>query len=195
MALWWLLIRSRLGLGPVVGFCLVFALTVASLVDGLAGPSYDLSGLSAVTAPGLMTAFVMTLAASEVEDVEAVARPLPQLLTAATLMLATAAGAGMLAALPTRPSPIGAEYGDVELARNFFLYLAVGLLPATIGVWKAAPYVVAGATIVLTGIFGITRSSNPLLWPAQVAHSSTEVWVAVGLALAVSLAVIWRCRR
>lgn len=193
--MWRLLVRSRLRAVPSVGMALVLLLAAGAAAYGRSrtGAGYDLSGLGAVTAPGLFVAFALTVGTSELEEIEAVARPRPQLLTLATIVLVVLGGGAVLAAVT--PADPGADYGRVELVRNILLYLGIGLVPGALGRWRASPYVTGAVAVVVTGLFGITRTDSILLWLAQPARSPAEIGAAAALPAAAALGILGRSRR
>jgi hypothetical protein len=183
-------------MGTSIGLVLVASLGLGVLQLGKTdvGMSYDFSGLAAITIPGLMVAFIMSIGISELEDFELMARPTPQLITVATVFAATLVATLTMAYATDQWTASWAEYGSTEVTRNFFIFLGIGLVPALWQQWKIAPYLVAGVTIMITGVFGISRSASPLFWPTQLVQTQTELWASGGVCAVTAMLIVWRSR-
>jgi hypothetical protein len=86
-------------------------------------------------------------------------------------------------------------YGRIEILRNYLIYTVVALVPAQFSRWELSPMLVACLTILLTGVFGITGSGNPLFWVAREGAGAFEVTFAAALTLTSASAVVWRSAR
>lgn len=196
MTLWVLLLRSRANVSWGISYAVIALLAVLTTWIQHRVATLDLSGILALTLCGFLVSVILLLGRSELaDDLEAQARPKPQLLTLITMFgLVALTGLG-LAALLSTTSRLGFEYGAREVLRNVFIYFAIGLTPAVWRLWDVGPYLVAGTTMAPTSTFALTRSTWVVLLPAHHASGIIEVWIAMGLSVVIAAIVVLKSRK
>lgn len=185
-----LFLKSRVTPGLIASLSVVQLAGVAiAMVERLrVFPFVDLSIFSAVALPGFIVTLVLMMGISTIPDFEAVARPRPTVYTVAIVF------GGVLCSLAitelARAGVPETEYNGFDILRNYFAYLALGLVAPLGGRWDGGPVLVALTTAAALGLFGITRSMvpfGPLVWPAG---TPLPALFAVVSAIAMGIAVV-----
>ena len=171
-------------------------LTVSTLLLGRSSwipATFDRSAVIAMITPGLATALVFTLAVTSLPHIESASRLRVTSLTVGILVPSLcAATAVSLAAMPERD--FFNTFGPSEVIRNHLFFALIGLLCLVLDVAAVSPYITAGSTIVVAGMFGITRSDALWLLPATTESATGTTLALVALCL-VAISVVFRKTR
>ena len=149
----WVRSRVRPWAGVAVALLLAAAWFIGSSTEALP-VMLDRRALLAVLFPGPVVALIMTIAMSNLEDMEVSSGKAADRFTITTVSTAVGLAGGSLAWLmPAEPA--WSDYTPLAAIRNVAVFLAVGLAVCALDWWVAAPFAVMAAYSAGTQFLGV----------------------------------------